>query len=727
MAMYNEITVTAELTNTEYMITKNYNLLENKPQINSVELIGNKSLEDLGINPDAEPNVIDTVKVNGSALTPDEEKAVNVTVTTGTANGTVKVNGSDVAVKGLKSAAFTESTAYDAAGSAAEVQNNLDALTVVVNGKVDKVQGKGLSQNDFTNAYKNKLDGIEAGAQVNTVTSVAGKTGAVTLQKSDVGLGNVDNTSDLNKPISTATQTALDGKVDKVAGKGLSQNDFTNALKSKLDGIESGAEVNVQADWNQTDVNADDYIKNKPEIGDAAYAEHLALTTPINNKEPYLFRAFPVRNAFKENLKSIVGGSVVWNQYVDTNTTSVTIESGHKYILWNGSALSLGTSDGTAVSVSSGNKFYDITQMFGTSVANQMTTAKFAQLFPNYANYAYSAPTIQSTKVSGKKVVGFNQWDEELESGAYNSSGEKVDDNTQMRSKNFMPCLPNTTYYKKMPQSGIVCFYDANKNFISRTTSAANVTYTTPQNCYFFTLYCAITTYNHDICINLHWDGERDGEYEPYKSTTYDLSGSHLVNRKYAEYTFTGNESWIYNSTYNTFTTKVSIPANNTQCICTKYDYSSLSVGSSRPDKTINAGVPYFSPDGLTISVKDTSYTDATTFASSMAGKKIVYEKATPTTETVTNPTLYGIWKLDANNNLYFDGDSFSDFPNISLIDEYGTEEFVDDREVPIPVGNDTDFTQAISIASLPTADGTYNATLTMSNGIATMSFVSTS
>ena len=42
--------------------------------------------------------------------------------------------------------------------------------------------------------------------------SVAGKTGAVTLVKGDVGLGNVDNTSDLNKPISTATQTALDGK-----------------------------------------------------------------------------------------------------------------------------------------------------------------------------------------------------------------------------------------------------------------------------------------------------------------------------------------------------------------------------------------------------------------------------------------------------------------------------------------------------------------------------------
>ena len=48
------------------------------------------------------------------------------------------------------------------------------------------------------------------------VQSVSGKTGTVTLAKSDVGLGNVDNTSDDNKPISSATQTALDGKASSV-------------------------------------------------------------------------------------------------------------------------------------------------------------------------------------------------------------------------------------------------------------------------------------------------------------------------------------------------------------------------------------------------------------------------------------------------------------------------------------------------------------------------------
>jgi hypothetical protein len=62
------------------------------------------------------------------------------------------------------------------------------------------------------------------------------------------------------------TDALLDDKVDKVTGKQLSTEDFTSALKGKLEGIEAGAQANVQADWNQTDDTADDYIKNKPTI-----------------------------------------------------------------------------------------------------------------------------------------------------------------------------------------------------------------------------------------------------------------------------------------------------------------------------------------------------------------------------------------------------------------------------------------------------------------------------
>ncbi|MGL4781738.1 MAG: hypothetical protein ACRCXN_13045 [Bacteroidales bacterium] len=62
------------------------------------------------------------------------------------------------------------------------------------------------------NGYASLGSDSKVPASQSQVASVAGKTGAVSLVKADVGLGDVDNTSDLNKPISTATQTALDAK-----------------------------------------------------------------------------------------------------------------------------------------------------------------------------------------------------------------------------------------------------------------------------------------------------------------------------------------------------------------------------------------------------------------------------------------------------------------------------------------------------------------------------------
>ncbi len=55
-------------------------------------------------------------------------------------------------------------------------------------------------------------------------------------------------------------------KVDKVAGKGLSTHDYTTEEKDKLNGIEPGANANVQADWNVSDTDSDAYIKNKPDL-----------------------------------------------------------------------------------------------------------------------------------------------------------------------------------------------------------------------------------------------------------------------------------------------------------------------------------------------------------------------------------------------------------------------------------------------------------------------------
>jgi hypothetical protein len=81
---------------------------------------------------------------------------------------------------------------------------------------------------------KAKLDGIGTGSNVK---SVNGKTGAVTLEKGDVGLGSVDNTKDVDKPISIAMQTALDKKADKTIATSSTDGLMSKTDKAKLDGI----------------------------------------------------------------------------------------------------------------------------------------------------------------------------------------------------------------------------------------------------------------------------------------------------------------------------------------------------------------------------------------------------------------------------------------------------------------------------------------------------------
>lgn len=80
----------------------------------------------------------------------------------------------------------------------------LDAIVTLANDDVLPIV-------DTSAATTKKVSITQIKAQ-SPVQSVAGKTGSVTLDKSDVGLSNVDNTSDVNKPISTATQTALNAK-----------------------------------------------------------------------------------------------------------------------------------------------------------------------------------------------------------------------------------------------------------------------------------------------------------------------------------------------------------------------------------------------------------------------------------------------------------------------------------------------------------------------------------
>ena len=91
--------------------------------------------------------------------------------------------------------------------------NTVEGLTDALDNKVDKVAGYSLVADDEIA----KLLTVEQDAQKNTIISVAGKQGDVLLDKEDVGLGAVDNTSDADKPVSTAVADALNELLGEVA------------------------------------------------------------------------------------------------------------------------------------------------------------------------------------------------------------------------------------------------------------------------------------------------------------------------------------------------------------------------------------------------------------------------------------------------------------------------------------------------------------------------------
>ena len=95
--------------------------------------------------------------------------------------------------------------------------------------KVDKVTGKGLSTNDFTTALLTKLNGIADGANKTVVDSAL-------------------SASSVNPVQNKAVNTALGNKVDKVTGRGLSEQNFTQDEKETLSKISLGNLCNISVD-----------------------------------------------------------------------------------------------------------------------------------------------------------------------------------------------------------------------------------------------------------------------------------------------------------------------------------------------------------------------------------------------------------------------------------------------------------------------------------------------
>jgi hypothetical protein len=323
-------------------------------------------------------------------------------------------------------------------------------------------------------------------------------------------------------------------------------------------------------------------------------ADEISSSNTTDN-EPYLLRDSASGTADRM-VDELVGGTVAFNQLVDLGMTSVTVPNEHKYLSKINSVVSIGTSTGTEISINDATQdnIFDLTQMFGSSIADYIYSleqatagagvAFFRNMFPD-DYYAYNAGELISVKATAHK----------MKDASDNVIGNyPLDANLELRG-----------LFK----------LDANNK-----------------------LYC-----NGDI---------------------YESSGK--VTRKYRLANM-GQYGWSYISSQAFFSLILSDKKAATAIICSKYTY-----GGAKGDAAMaNAQTGIYIGYGSTskeIKVKDTTYTDATSFRNAMNGVYLVYELETPTTETAAS------------------------FADIQVVDGDGTEEYVDSRAVTIPVGHNTTY-----------------------------------
>ena len=122
------------------------------------------------------------------------------------------------------------------------VQNKV--IKAALDDKVDKVTGKGLSTNDYDATAKNKLDNLVNVKSIGSGLNLDASTGELTASGASITIDNAMSSSSTNPVQNKVITSALDDKVDKVTGKELSTNDYTDADKNKLSGITAGAEPN---------------------------------------------------------------------------------------------------------------------------------------------------------------------------------------------------------------------------------------------------------------------------------------------------------------------------------------------------------------------------------------------------------------------------------------------------------------------------------------------------
>lgn len=497
----------------------------------------------------------------------------------------------------------------------------------------------------------------------------------------------------------------------------------------------------------------------------AGYADNLVSSSYVSDSEPYLFRK--TFAGVRED-DEIVGGSVVWNQrtqngnfesttgwvgrlstlsasgniltltpssdgtsrgfYSNRGANDPLISVGHKYLLStevlspvaSGISLSFGGAAGAAstpqavanqwtpcatiwtstnatfrenyytlvqanLTTSQQVKFrnhmtFDLTAWFGSTIADylysveQATAGAGVALAKKWAGIKWYIPydsgTLKSvSNVSAHKMVGYNQWDEEWENGRFNlTTGEKSIGNG-LAIKNKIRVLPNTTYYASCGagygSTLILLYYDADENFVSYEIK--------------YSLKISFTTPSNACYVNFNL--QTSSAVTAYNNDICINISDPQRNGSYEPYK---THSYPLDSS---LTLRGITKLVDNQLVYDGDIYKS--------DGTVTRRYGYRAYQS-----GDESLANAIT-----DGTHTVYKLTTATTETTdpyTNP-----------QKCYPDG----------------TEEYIDTRDVPIPVGHNTKYMRDLKkllegIPDAPSASGTYVLKATVSSSGVTYAWI---
>ena len=429
---------------------------------------------------------------------------------------------------------------------------------------------------------------------------------------------------------------------------------------------------------------------------------------------------------------SLPTGARILGSNVDKSTQSILIASEAKTI-----QISIRINAGVTVDFTITPMAIDLTQMFGSTIADyiyQLETATagagvaFLRRYIDIDTYhPYDAGTLKSVEgLVSHDMVGFNQWDEVAEVGRIDiNTGNNISGNG-IRSEHLIEVIPSTTYHAVSGSytgaaSIIIFYYDADGNYITYANRIGmDVEFTVPSNAKYIKFNIQTSTavtYNHDICINLS-DPAKNGTYEPYEKHSYPLDSTvtlrgvpklvdgklvydgdryasdGTVTRRYGIVDL-GALSWVTNGEDSVFADVPLKKVGSRSVICDKLMYSIAQTISSVP---YNGFRTYDASNGIAVKISGITPSNATTM---LSGMMLVYELATPTTETA------------------------APFTSPQWVDGTGTEQYVSTSLVPI--GHYTQYPEDLKakIEGLPwdfasliaPTEATYKATQNYTSG----------